>query len=66
MVLLKKRTTGKEVSLCRPGPLEKQLLKESATVADDSMKVLREFETFEEELPFDGPRLGGDIQTILN
>ena len=33
--------------------LKKQLLKESAMVAADSMVVLQEFERFEEDLSFD-------------
>ncbi len=52
MVVLKKPTTSKEVSLSRRGSLEKQVLKESAVAAHDSMKVLKEFEAFEEDLPF--------------
>ena len=51
MVPLKKNTTDKELSLSRPEFLQKQLLKESAMVADDSSKVLQEFERLEEDLP---------------
>jgi hypothetical protein len=58
MVPLKKHTTAKDISLNKRGLLKKQLLKESAAAADDSMMVLQEFETFEEDLPFNGPYNG--------
>ena len=55
MVPLKKHTKAKDLSLAKRGFLKKQLLKESVTAADESMTVLQEFETFEEDLPFNGP-----------
>ena len=51
MAAFKKHTKGKNLPLGRPGSLEKQLPKESVVVAENSMKVLKGFETFEEDLP---------------
>jgi hypothetical protein len=45
-------------SFIKRGFLKKQLLKESAMVADDSMMVLGKFETFVENLPFNEPYNG--------
>jgi hypothetical protein len=54
MVPLKKNTTDKALSFRRQEFFQKQLLKESAMVVDGSLKVLEEFETFKEDLPFNG------------
>jgi len=50
---LKEHAKGKDLLLGKAGFLEEQLLKESVVVADDSMKVLKEFETLEEDTSSD-------------
>ena len=49
MIPLKKHPIAQNVSLIKRGFLKKQLIRESAVVADDSMVILKEFEIFEEE-----------------
>jgi len=46
---LNEHPIAKNVSLIKRGFLKKQLLRESARVAPDSMTVLEEFERFEEQ-----------------